>query len=105
MRRQACYEALELLALSPPAIAIDGRHLFNEMRTRRCGLKTISEILCFPGYQSFPKFHDAHRVGWSAVIRKYEFGDPEITAADNSLDRKTLFVGLDESALLNIIPP
>jgi len=39
-----------------------------------------------------------------AVIAKHEFGDPEIAAADHSPDRKTLLVGLDEPALLNVVP-
>src|ERR1700682_955466 len=74
------------------------------MRTRGCRGKPIGEILRFAGHQSFAEFHDAHRVGWYAVIGKEEFGDPEIAAADNSLDRKTLLVWLDESALLNVVP-
>src|SRR6202163_4222030 len=74
------------------------------MRTRGCGVKPISEILRFVGHQSFAEFHDAHRVRWYAVIGKYEFSDPEIAAADNSPDRKTLLVWLDESALLNVVP-
>src|SRR5450631_669697 len=39
-----------------------------------------------------------------AVVGQHEFGDPEIAAADHSPDRKTLLVGLDESALLNVVP-
>src|SRR5258708_18017606 len=74
------------------------------MRTRGCRFKPIGEILRFVGHQSFAKFHDAHRVRWYAVISKYEFSDPEIAAADNSPDRKTLLVWLDESALLNVVP-
>src|SRR5882757_11276595 len=74
------------------------------MRTRGCRVKPLGEIFRFVGHQSFAEFHDAHRVGWYAVIGKYEFGDPEIAAADNSPDRKTLLVGLDESALLNVVP-
>src|SRR6202163_506053 len=76
----------------------------NKMRTRGCRVKPIGEILRFVGHQSFAEFHDAHRVGWYAVIGKHEFSDPEIAAADNSADRKTLLVGLDESALLNVVP-
>src|SRR5467141_3299660 len=74
------------------------------MRTRRCRVKPIGEILRFVGHQSFAEFHDAHRVRWYAVIGKYEFSDPEIAAADNSPDRKTLLVWLDEPALLNVVP-
>src|SRR5437660_4960874 len=41
------------------------------------------------------EYHDAHRIRWYAVIGKYEFSDPEIAAADNSPDRKTLLVRLE----------
>src|SRR5258708_18392314 len=74
------------------------------MRTRRRRVKPIGEILRFDVHQFFAEFHDAPRVRWFAVIGQYEFSDPEIAAADNSSDRKTLFVWLDESALLNVVP-
>src|SRR5258708_39529805 len=74
------------------------------MRTRGCGVKPIGEILRFVGDLSVAEFHDAHRVGWYAVIGEYEFSDPEIAAADHSPDRKTLLVWLDEPALLNVAP-
>src|SRR5258705_9189604 len=74
------------------------------MRARGCRVKPIGEILRFVGDQSFAEVHDAHRVRWYAVIVKYEFSDPEVTAADNSPDRETLLVWLDESALLNVVP-
>src|SRR5712671_1815928 len=74
------------------------------MRTRGCRVKPIGEILRFVGHQSFAEFHDAHRVRWYAIIGKYEFSDPEIAAADNSPDRKTLLVWLGATALLNVVP-
>src|SRR5882757_5002912 len=74
------------------------------MRTRGCRVEPIGEILRFVGHQSFAEFHDAHRVRWYAVIGKHELSDPEIAAADDSPDRKTLLVGLDGSALLNVMP-
>src|SRR6202166_4273161 len=74
------------------------------MRTRGCRVKPISEILRFVGHQSFAEFHDAHRVRRYGVVGKYEFSDPEIAAADHAPDRKTLLVGLDETALLNVVP-
>src|SRR6266850_4728096 len=74
------------------------------MRTRGRRVKPIGEILRFISHQSFAEFHDAHRVRWHAVIGEYEFSDPEIAAADNSPDRKTLLVRLAESALLNVVP-
>src|SRR3954462_3435670 len=74
------------------------------MRTGGCRVKPIGEILRLVGHQSFPKFHDAHRVRWYAIISQYEFREPESAAADNSPDRKTLVVWLDESARLNVVP-
>src|SRR5215472_15158597 len=73
------------------------------MRTRGARIEPIGEILRFVGHQSFAEFHDAHRVRWYAVVSEYEFGDPEISAADNSPDHKTLLVWLDGSALLNVV--
>src|SRR6478672_11940802 len=74
------------------------------MRARGSGVERIGEILRFMRDQSVAEFHDAHRVGWYAVIGQYEFTDPEIAAADNAPDRKTLLVGLDGSALLKVVP-
>src|ERR1700692_4226769 len=74
------------------------------MRTRGRRVKSIGEILRFVGHQAFAEFHDAHRVRRYAVIAEYEFSDPEIAAADHSLHRKALLVGLDKSALLNVVP-
>src|ERR1700733_11752801 len=74
------------------------------MRTRGSGVKPSGEILRFMGDPSVAEFHDAHRVGWYAVIAKYEFSDPEIAAADNSVHRKALLVWLDGTALLNVAP-
>src|SRR5258708_4885527 len=74
------------------------------MRTRGSRVKPICEILGFVGHQSLAEFHDAHRVRWCTVITKYEFSNPEIAVPDNSLDRKTLLVWLDGSALLNVVP-
>src|ERR1700722_2658457 len=79
-------------------------YLLNKMRTRGSRIKPVGEILRFMGHQSFAEFHDTHRVRWYAVIAKYEFRDPEIAAADNSTDRITLPVRLDEPALLNVMP-
>src|ERR1700716_4359139 len=74
------------------------------MRTRGRRTTRYGEILRFVGHQSFAEFHDAHRVRWYAVIGKYEFSEPEIAAADNSPDRKTLLVWLEATALLNVVP-
>ncbi len=74
----------------------------DKMRTRGRGVKPIGKILRFAGHQPFAEFHDADRVRRCAVITQYEFGDPEIAAADHPPHRKALVVGLDGSALLNV---
>src|SRR3954451_8137430 len=74
------------------------------MRTRGSRVEPVGEILRFVRHQSFAESHDAHRVGWYAVIGQYEFADPEIAAADNAPERKTLLAWLDGSALLNVVP-
>src|SRR5690348_11169921 len=73
------------------------------MCTRGRGGKLIGEILRFAGHQSVAEFHDAHRVRRYAVIGQHEFSDPEIAAADNSSDCKTLLGWLDEAAFLNVV--
>ena len=55
-------------------------------------------------HESFAEFHNAHRIGWYVVIAKREFGNPEISTSSNSPDRKALFIWLDESALLDVVP-
>ena len=56
----------------------------NKMGPRECRVKRIGKILRFVGHQSVAEFHDAHGVGWFAIIAKHEFSDPEIAAADHS---------------------
>src|SRR5690242_11646176 len=74
------------------------------MRARGPGLKRIAEILRFMRDLPVAEFHDADRVRRHAVIGQYEFGDPEIAAADDAPERKALLVRLDGSALLNVAP-
>src|SRR6201996_6738765 len=74
------------------------------MRTRGSRVERTGKILRFVGHQSFAEFHDAHHVRWYVVIAEHEFSDPEIAAADNAPDRKTLLVRLHKPALLNVVP-
>src|SRR5580704_2587334 len=64
----------------------------------------IRKVLCFPRNLVVPELHDAHGVGGLAVIRQDEFGDPKITAANDSSDRKPLFARLTSALLLNVAP-
>src|SRR5262249_42921310 len=88
------------------SVRLAGRlsHPLDKMRTRRRRVEPLGEILRFVGHASVAEFHDAHRIGRHAVIAEQEFADPEIAAAADSPDRKTLLVGLDEAALLNVMP-
>src|SRR4051812_1594302 len=79
-------------------------YLPNEMRTRWRRIEAIGEVLRFVGHLSVAELHDAHSVRRYAVIGQHEFRDPEIAAANHAPDRETLFVGLGESALLNVAP-
>src|SRR4029077_4029632 len=60
-----------------------------------CGChEWIRKVLCFPRNLVAPELHDAHGVGGLAVICQDEFGDPKITAANDSSDSKPLFTRL-----------
>src|SRR3569833_3698045 len=74
------------------------------MSTRGRRIKPIGEILRFMDDLPITEFHDAHRIGWNAIVSEYKFGDPEISAACHSPDRKSLFIWLNEPALLNVVP-
>ena len=51
------------------------------------GLERVRKVLGLAGHLAIQELHDAHRIGWPAVIRQDEFRDPEVTRAD---DRRTL---------------
>jgi hypothetical protein len=52
-----------------------------------CGSREwIRKVLCFPRNLVVLELHDAHRVGRLPVICQDEFGDPKITAANDSSD-------------------
>src|SRR5664279_2618166 len=79
----------------------DLAHSLDKMRTRGRWIEPVGEILRFVGHQPVTELHDADSVRRYAVTAQHEFGDPEIAAADNSPDRETLLVWLEEPALLN----
>src|ERR1700744_2540475 len=69
----------------------------------RCGShEWIRKVLCFPRNLVATELHDAHGVGRLAVIRQDEFGDPKITAANDSSDSKPLFVRLTSALVLYV---
>jgi hypothetical protein len=56
----------------------------------------------FPAQPCRPELHDAHGVGRLAVICQDEFGDPKITAANDSSDSKPLFARLTSALVLYV---
>src|SRR5579863_929379 len=70
-----------------------------------CGsCEWIRKVLCFPRNLVVLELHDAHGVGRLAVICQDEFGDPKITAANDSSDRKPLFARLTSALVLYVAP-
>src|SRR5271154_4136985 len=75
-------------------------HPFDPL-SAKCGSREwIRKVLCFPHDLDAAKLHDAHGVGRLAVICQDEFGDPKITAANDSPDSKPLFVRLTSALTL-----
>src|SRR5262249_34266060 len=56
----------------------------------------------FPAQLVALELHDAHGVGRLAVICQDEFGDPKITAANNSSDSKPFFARLTGALVLYV---
>src|SRR6516162_5599912 len=63
----------------------------------------IRKVLCFARYLVALKLHDADGVGRLRVIGQDEFGDPKISAANNSPDRKPLFARLTSALALYVV--
>src|ERR1022692_129691 len=77
-------------------------HPFDPL-SARCGrYEWIRKVLCFPRNLVVPELHDAHGVGRLSVIRQDEFGDPKITAANDSSDGKPLFARLTSALVLYV---
>ena len=77
-------------------------HPFNPLSAPCGSHEWIRKVLCFPHNLVVPELHDAHGVGWLAVICKDEFGDPKITAANDSSNRKPLFARLTSALILYV---
>src|SRR5215469_6281356 len=78
-------------------------HPFDPLSAPCGSHEWIRKVLCFPRNPAVPEFHDAHGVGWLAVICQDEFGDPKITAADDSSDSKALFARLGSTLVLYVV--
>src|SRR6201998_2735764 len=69
----------------------------------RCGShEGIGKVLGFPRNLVAPELHNAHGVGRLAVICQDEFGDPKLTAANDSSDSKPLFARLTGALVLYV---
>jgi hypothetical protein len=67
-------------------------HPFDPLNTRCGSYERIRKVLCFPRHLIATELHDARRVGRLAVICQDKFGDPKITAAnDSSIVNRFLF--------------
>jgi hypothetical protein len=77
-------------------------HPFDPLSARRGSHEWIRKVLCFSRNLVVSELHDAHGVGRLAVICQDEFGDPKITAANDSSDRKSLFARLASALVLYV---
>src|ERR1700685_3491286 len=77
---------------------------FDPLGARCWRHEWIRKVLCFPRDLVALELHDAHGVGRLTVIGQDVFGDPKITAANDSPDRKALFVWLTGALALYVAP-
>jgi hypothetical protein len=88
-----------------PANSIASRlcvHPFDPLSAPCGSHEWIRKVLCFPRHLVVPEFHDAHGEGRLAVICQDEFGDPKITAANDSPDSKPLVAWLTRALVLYV---
>jgi hypothetical protein len=79
-------------------------HPFDPLRASCGSDEWICEVLCFARNFAVLQLHDAHGIGSFAVICQDEFGDPKITAANDSSDSKPLSVRLTSALILYVAP-
>src|SRR6201987_867355 len=77
-------------------------HPFDPLSAPCGSHECIRKVLCFPRNLVVPELHDPHGVGRLAVICEDEFGDPKITAANDSPDSKPLFARLTSALVLYV---
>ena len=92
-------------ALLPKANIGLGVHPFDPLCTPGARLERIPKILCFPYNLVAAEFHNADGVGRLTVIRQDIFGNPEITAANDSSHSEALFAWLLSACDLYIASP
>src|SRR5579872_3662220 len=77
-------------------------HPFDPLSAPCGSHEWIRKVLCFPRNFVVLELHDAHSVGRLAVICQDEFGDPKITASNDSSDSKPLFARLTSALVLYV---
>src|SRR6478609_6958929 len=82
------------------------RDLLNPLPPPSRRLEGIREILCLVDDLAITELHNAHRVGWSPLVRDCIFRDPEIPVSENPLDVETRrLAGVMTSHGLQIVAP
>src|SRR5271166_3800969 len=79
-------------------------HPLNPLRARRSWLEWVAKVLGLAGHLAIEELHDAHRIGWLAVIRQDEFRDPEVARADDAAHTEALGVRLRGASGLDVVP-
>src|SRR3974390_352859 len=69
-------------------------HSLDPLRAECRSWKWIGKVLRFACDFVALELHNAHGVGRFVIVGKDEFGDPKLAAANDSPDRKPLFVRL-----------
>jgi hypothetical protein len=77
-------------------------HPFDPLSAPGARLERIGKVLCFPCNLVAAELHNAHCVGRLTVVCQDVFGDPKITAADDSPHSETLFTRLLSACDLNV---
>src|SRR5271157_3126949 len=80
-------------------------HPFNPLSAECGSHEWIRKVLRFPRNLVALELHNAHGVGRLAVVCQDEFGDPKLAAANDSPNRKPLFVRLTSPLALYVASP
>jgi len=80
-------------SLANPRASILCVHPFDPLSAKCGSRERIRKVLCLARNLVVPELHDAHGVVRLAVVCQDEFGDPKITAANDSSDSKPLLLG------------
>ena len=100
--RQFCCKPQMAAALANSRTSRLCVHPFDPLSAECGSHKLIRKVLCFPRNLVALELHDAHGVGRLAVVCQDEFGDPKLTTANDSSDRKPLFGRLTGALVLYV---